>query len=240
MDIVVREGLAKLFLHLLNINEDWEQLPDCGNLKHFKKGKMIPASAENFYLLKSGIIRAVVTTAAGQDWTLLYQEKGCIFNELGALQGGIEQLYYLCQTDVSVYCFPGELLLSEEFYRRSPEKAINLITTLAVKEAISYAYTTDVACADAMGRVCQSLLALVNENQNKDVFSPDVTQSEIASMMGLHQTTVARAIKELRAKKIIGKFTKKRLEVLDREKLVQIARGGKQGEELLLGRVHDN
>lgn len=226
MDFVVRQGLAKLFLHLFEINGDWENLKECGNLKNYKKGTMIPAKADTFYLLKSGIIRAVVTTSEGQDWTLLFQEKGCIFNEMGALLGGLDQLYYFCQTDVSVYSFDGRILTEEKFYANNPDKVINLITTLAVKEAISYSYTTELAHADAMGRVCQSLLALVHENQNQSVFSPDVTQAEIASMMGLHQTTVARVIKELRAQKVIGKFTKKCLEVLDQDRLLYLAHGG--------------
>lgn len=231
MDFVKRQGVAKLFLHLLNMNSGWENLPECGCLKHFKKGKVLTGQADKFYLLQSGIIRAVVTTPQGQDWTLLFQERGCIFNEMNMFLDCPDKIYYLCQTDVSVYVFDGTLLKDPEFYRSHPGTAINLLTTLAVKEAIGYAYTTDIARADAMGRVCLALVALVRENDNKTEFSPETTQAEIASMMGLHQTTVARVVKELRAQNVIGKFTKKRLEVLDRDRLFSLAYGGRLAED---------
>lgn len=43
-------------------------------------------------------------------------------------------------------------------------------------------------------------------------------------MLGLHQTTVARLIRRLREEGVIGRFTKRELEVLDMERLRELAR----------------
>ena len=53
-----------------------------------------------------------------------------------------------------------------------------------------------------------------------------MSQSYVAAMMGLHQTTVARLIRRLREEGIIGRFTKRELQVLDRERLRRLAQHG--------------
>ena len=53
-----------------------------------------------------------------------------------------------------------------------------------------------------------------------------MSQSDVAAMMGLHQTTVARLIRRLREEGIIGRFTKRELQVLDRERLRRLAQHG--------------
>ena len=73
-----------------------------------------------------------------------------------------------------------------------------------------------------MCRLCDLLLQLSNTHQ------PDLckSQSDVAAMMGLHQTTVARLIRRLREEGIIGRFTKRELQVLDRERLRRLAQHG--------------
>lgn len=73
-----------------------------------------------------------------------------------------------------------------------------------------------------MCRLCDLLLQLSNPHQ------PDLrmSQSDVAAMMGLHQTTVARLIRRLREEGIIGRFTKWELQVLDRERLRRLAQHG--------------
>ena len=50
-----------------------------------------------------------------------------------------------------------------------------------------------------------------------------MSQSDAAAMLGLHQTTVARLIRRLREKGVIGRFTKSELQVLDVARLREMA-----------------
>lgn len=223
MNGVERPGVAKLFVNLFQINADWRQLEECGRLQCLPRGTTISNCSDTFFLLESGVVRKVVTSPQGQDWGVLLQQKGCLFNLTGALLGTSENVYFTCQTDVEVYGFDAALLQDTDFYRQHPEKIINLLTTFAVKEAIAHAYSSNICHASAKGRVCQSLLALLRENDHQSTFSPGTTQVEIAAMLGLHQTTVARAVKELRAEGVVGAFTKNRLEILNKERLIELA-----------------
>lgn len=156
-------------------------------------------------------------------------KKGCLFNEHAVLGSSIS-LSYTCQSPVHLRVFPAGILQDRAFYETHPRQVVNLLETLAIKEAICYSYMSDLSFSTARGRVCQALLALAKEHTGESVFAPELTQAEIASMMALHQTTVARVIKDLRAQNIIGAFTKKKLEILSYDKLVEI------GKELELPR----
>ena len=226
MDMTKEENESLLLLlRLASQNEEWNEAASPKGILKLRKGAILNAKRQMFYLIKSGIVKTVHPTPEGSEWTLLYQEAGCLLNEIGVLVGGLENFYYRCETDAELYTFDGSLLSCECFIRNNPSKVKNLIMTLARKDAIAYAYTSDLAYADAKGRVCQALMSLIYEHDWKISFSPEITQTDIAAMMGLHPVTVMRVIKELRHSGIIGKFNKKKIEILDKNALSQLAYG---------------
>lgn len=87
-----------------------------------------------------------------------------------------------------------------------------------MKESISYSYFSDLAYSSAKSKVCQAILALAKE-QGDTEFCPGITQAEIGAMMGLHQTSVARVINQLRQENVIGTFTKNKINIINIEKL---------------------
>jgi DNA-binding transcriptional regulator YhcF (GntR family) len=56
--------------------------------------------------------------------------------------------------------------------------------------------------------------------------------SKHATRIGVHQTTIARSVRILRENNIIGRFTKKELEILDQDRLSKIAEGKPTLDEL--------
>lgn len=215
-------SFANLFLRLSHINDKWNEFITRFSVLKYKKGRIIRTGAEHILFLEKGIIRASYITYTGLEWIFLFQKEGCLFNELSLLKA-VSKFQFTAHTDVSVKLIPIKLLQSDEFIRDFPELYINLIETLALKESINYSYFADLAFASSKSRVCQALLALFKDHESLE-FCPELTQTEIGQMMGLHQTTVARVIKELRKEKIIGVFTKKKLQILDIEKLREISK----------------
>jgi CRP/FNR family transcriptional regulator len=60
-----------------------------------------------------------------------------------------------------------------------------------------------------------------------------LSQTDVATMLGVHQTTIARTVRTLRRQGIIGRFTKRELQILDQERLAAIAEGRMElGEEV--------
>ncbi|SBW07183.1 hypothetical protein KL86DPRO_30012 [uncultured delta proteobacterium] len=57
------------------------------------------------------------------------------------------------------------------------------------------------------------------------VVTPSVTQEMASDLLGMHPVTMNRLLAALRAEGILGRFTKKKLEVLDFKRLVEYAEG---------------
>jgi len=216
-------SFAQLLLRLSDMNEVWAEVLGGFEQIQYKRGKILPSLTDRFYFLQEGTIRTSIMTVSGLEWIFLFQKQGCIFNELGVMKQGLN-LNYICQTDIKVKILPASFIQDASFIKKYPHLFINFLEMLALKEAICYSYTFDLAFASARGRICQALLSLVKEHEGEQVFSPEVTQAEIASMMALHQTTVARVVKQLRKEGIIGAFTKKKLEIFSLEKLEEFGR----------------
>ena len=58
--------------------------------------------------------------------------------------------------------------------------------------------------------------------------SLNMTQQELAALLGIHRTTLTRILCRLKALNIIEKYTKNDLHILDMEALDRLARGDKR------------
>ena len=116
MDMTKEENESLLLLlRLESQNEEWHEAASQKSILKLRKGAILNAKRQMFYLIKSGIVKTVHPTPEGSEWTLLYQEAGCLLNEIGVLVGGLENFYYRCETDAELYTFDGSLLSCECF-----------------------------------------------------------------------------------------------------------------------------
>ena len=159
----------------------------------------------------------------GEEYGKLILGEGCLFNETPALAGTSWYTVFFCCLDAAeIWRFDASLLEDEAFLASHPHLAINLMRSIARKASIFFFHLARTHSTTSMCRLCDLLLQLSNPHQ------PDLcmSQSDVAAMMGLHQTTVARLIRRLREEGIIGRFTKRELQVLDRERLRRLAQHG--------------
>lgn len=209
---------AHLSLSLADLNIAWREILEQFETISYKRGKIIHSNSLQIYFLEEGTIKAICSSSMGIEWILFFQQQGCIFNELGFF-GDRSVMNYQCHTDVKLRIIPASFINNQKFTKVYPHLMLDLLKTLAVKESICYSYVSDLAFASARGRVCQALLSLAKDHKNKQTFIPELSQTDISMMMGLHQTSVARVVKQLRQEGIIGAYTKKKLEILDYKKL---------------------
>ncbi len=214
----MNEGFARLSLCLTNVGQKFSELLEKSEEYSYSKGKVITPNPDKLYFITKGTVQLTCTTASGLEWILLFLQQGCIFNEYGILNEN-SIMNYRCQSDVTVRGIPTSYIFSEEFSQNYPHLILVLLKVLTIKEAIYYSYVSDLAFASAKGRVCQALLSLLKDECEQQCIIPNISQAEIATMMGLHQTSLARVVKQLRQEGIIGSFTKKKLEIFSYEKL---------------------
>ena len=86
----------------------------------------------------------------------------------------------------------------------------------------------DASLVGTMGHVCRVFQEMSQKYGGRPRFSPDMTQQELAALLGIHRTTLTRILCRLKALNIIEKYTKNDLHILDMEALDRLARGDKR------------
>lgn len=209
---------------LEGINAPWGEVLHLAVRSSYPKGhKTLGSCLQGFYYIASGRVRLSYLNEDGEEYGKLILGEGCLFNETPALAGTSWYTVFFCCLDAAeIWRFDASLLEDEAFLASHPHLAINLMRSIARKASIFFFHLARTHSTTSMCRLCDLLLQLSNPHQ------PDLcmSQSDVAAMMGLHQTTVARLIRRLREEGIIDRFTKWELQVLDRERLRRLAQHG--------------
>lgn len=205
-------------LFLEEINSPWREILHKGRKHVFPKGHREVCGGEQFYLIISGLVRLDFMGRVSSSGASLYMGPGCLFNEIPALQAArTSQVGFFCTMPTEAWAFNADLLYDEEFISEYPRLIGNLMQSLAEKTSELFLYLMYARGASSLSRICATLLHLTNNERLK------MAQCEMAMMLGLHPTTVARHMRHLREEGIIGTFTKNRLEVLDLPALQKLA-----------------
>lgn len=207
-------------IQLSNSNLPWREVLHMGTRFVFPKNHCEPGEKiRGFYFITKGRVRLTYMGAGGKEKCALYMGKNCIFNEIPALGGEpLITAAFLCLEEVEAWRFDGALLSDLDFIARYPLQVSNLLQSIAQKSGIFFLQSSEKTFTSSMQQLCALLLEL---HDNKDLH---LSQSDVAALMGLHLTTVARLVRNLRDQGIVGKFTKHIFEVLDVERLQELAR----------------
>lgn len=185
--------------------------------KHVQPG--IPG--ENFYFIRKGTVRLAYTSLSGQERIVLIIGPDSIFNEIPALKSQVTPgVGFQCIEWVEAWRFPASLLTDTGFISAYPHLISNLLQSIAMKSELLFSHATEGIFSSTTQKLCQIL-----QSVNQDSQQSGLSQTEVANLLGVHQTTIARSVRTLREQGIIGKFTKKELQILNRERLAAIAQG---------------
>lgn len=207
-------------IQLSNSNMPWREVLHMGTRFLFPKNHCEPGEkVRGFYFITKGRVRLSYMEEGGKEKCALYMGKNCIFNEIPALGGKpLMSASFLCMEEVEAWRFDGALLSNVDFISNYPLQISNLLHSIAQKSGIFFVQSSEKTFSSSMQQLCTLLLEL---HDNKDLF---LSQSDFAALMGLHLTTVARLVRTLRDDGIVGRFTKHTFEVLDIDRLRQLAK----------------
>lgn len=210
--------IQKIQLNFLN--KPWREVLHLGTRHLFPKHHCEPGEkVRGFYFIAKGRVRLTYLGESGKEKCALYMGKDCIFNEIPVLGGsGPLCASFFCLEEVEAWSFKAELLSNNSFIIQYPELIANLLHSMAQKAGIFFSQSSEKAFSTSKHQLCTVLLELHANTQLC------LSQSDVASLLGVHLTTVARLIRSLRDQKIIGRFTKTSFEVLDIERLRLLAK----------------
>lgn len=209
---------------LSGINKVWDILLAKGKKKSFPKGSLIGGYNDMFGYLYQGKIRLSAITAQGKERIALYMENGCICTEINAFYDyhNMYSAEFLAVTPCTIYFFPIEMLSDVEFTKQYPELVTNLVQSLSYKAGAFFAQLSEKTELTLTSQFCRFLYRQYLEAGNT-TFKFGFSQIELALMFNIHRNTLCRVLSDLRSEGIIGKCTKNCLEIIDLQRLEELA-----------------
>ncbi len=211
---------------LKEVNAIWRKILHLGRESEVAANTVLPKSnLKYFSFLDSGRIRLESFNMHGGIRFIKFFDSGCIIGETAAFQASdIISCSLVTLEPCTIFHFDAELLKDENFIKEYPELIINLLDSLTLKLTNSYEVVSDSSIPKPKQAICRFLDSLADK-KDENSFYPGLTQDDIAFTLGYHRSTVCKMLKELRKEEILGKFDHKQLEIFNKEKLQQYAKG---------------
>lgn len=213
--------------HVLSgLNKEWEKFLHLGVKKNVPKGTVVDSyNADTFGYLYKGQLSLSSVSWEGKTRVVFYLEDGCICleNKLFHQYSDIYMPEFVATKDCVLYLFPKELLTSIEFAKENPELILSALRSEAIKAGSFYVQLSEKTAMDSISLIARILMRQYLK-VNKTTFKLGFSQTELSLMLNIHRNTLCRNIRELREAGIIGKCTKNCLEIIDLQRLEELAK----------------
>lgn len=208
-----------------DLNRVWEKVLHLGVKVCYPKNTIIPhGQISGMYYLLNGAVSISYSTVAGRERLALSIGPGCLFNEARTTSRYEPGGRFTCTLDSVLYRFPENILSDADFICTHPDLVANVIQSMGLKMLIHYSFLTDMGIGSPETLLCRFILSLSRKNSGARSFAAEMTQQEIADLLGVHRTTLARAVRQIKQKGIIDMFTRREVRIGNYDLLVRIAR----------------
>ena len=167
-------------------------------------------AGDALYVVESGRIRIFLPAEGGEELTIDVLGPGDVFGEMALLDGQPRSASAITLEDSTLYT-----LGREEFQRQlaaSPTLAGALLEYMSRRVRHVMEYTETLAFLDVYGRVARVLLDMAERygvQENGLVINLDLTQAELATMVGATRERINRALAAFRSQGLIETRGKK-------------------------------
>lgn len=209
-----------------DLNRCWEQLLHFARRHVYAKHAIIPHQQGNsFYYLSDGLVGIFYTASCGRERLTLRVKPGCIFNEARPLSGLAPEGHFVCMQPSVVWHFPEHLLGDPDFISGHAEQISNLLRSMGTKILTHYIFLAEMGTGSHETHLCRFIQAFMRGSRQRNI-PCNMTQEEVASLLGIHRTTLARLVRRLKKRGVISSFTARNITIEDPEELDMIANGG--------------
>ena len=205
------------------LNAPWREIIHLGERKLLPKHHELGNTGdETFFFLNRGSLRLSCVAEDGQERVVMIMEEGVLFGEITFMHKSSVHFHSLrTLSECEVFIFPNTLLDDVDFCRQYPLLILNLVRSLGVKAGAFFSQIYDSNLLDTRGQICRMLSHIWREQGEAAAVNPDLSQIDVANILGIHRSSVCRVIRELRDEGVIGRFSKTRLEVLQPQALME-------------------
>lgn len=213
---------------LTDINTVWEQFLHLGVPVSFPVRSFISASgapssesASGMYYIRRGRVRLSSLNISGQEKVMLYMGRGVLFNEIPMLQFSHDYVF-TCMEDTETV-FLSKKLLTDKFIKEYPPLFLNLLESMSKKSQNFYSQLSALRSFSSFANVCRTLYSMHLFQRVRGNIVPQLTQQELAAFLGIHRSSLHKALTRLKEEGTIGPYSRKHLALLDEKALYEHA-----------------
>ena len=212
--------------------------PSWGEFTHLAKRMVIPKGslildmnvpAKGIFYVRKGQIDTVLCTLDGPEKVLYSIGEGSLFGQACCFSSGENgETTVWARTDCVLYHFTKETV-EGTIAKDHPRLLLEMISLLGHIVRMHGVWHKDSLSLDYFERVCRILVYYIRWKRENPfqalqtgkgfIISADLTQNDVARLLGVHRVTVAKAVGRLKDMGIILNFTKKELHIIDFKRL---------------------
>ncbi len=203
---------------LTDLNLPWERVLHLGVPVTFVPRQVITVSAatasSGFYYIRKGRVRLSYIAPNGQEKVLFYLGKGTLFAEIPIMVISADCIF-TCMDEVAAVLFKKKEVTSLQFAKEHPELMLNWIESSCIKSGNFFNQLCNSGLFDAFGNVCRLLYSMALHSPDPRRLVPQLSQQELASMLGIHRGSLHKALTRLKKENVIGDYSKRELRIYD-------------------------
>jgi CRP/FNR family transcriptional regulator len=162
------------------------------------------------YVVQDGWLKSVMIAASGREQVIRVVGPGDVFNELGVLAGGLNQITVQALEPATLWIIPQNVLL--ELMRRDPGLCQAIVRNLTQRIQHLMKLVEDLSLRPVEGRLARILLEAAQEGViNRRRWS---TQAEMAARLGTVPDVLNRALRSLVEEGVI-RLERQQIVILD-------------------------
>lgn len=206
-------------------NEIWQTITHLGQKLFFPAGTVVRHNQyRGIFYIQSGRVCLSYFSSTGKEVKALYYNKNTIFNEARTFSALNPACTFVCVEDSELYFFEKSIFKDVHFILSHPQVVQNLLSTMGEKILLHYYALTSLRADTDIIHLSKFILQLYHENGGRPHFRMAYSQQDIADILGVHRTTVARAIRKLREDGILGRMSRYEVAINNVARLKEIAR----------------
>lgn len=217
-------------LILVNLNTPWQRVFPLGTQFCFPAKKVISTNPDDplldgMYYITRGRVRLSNISPNGSEKILFYLGEGTLFNEIPMLTS-FQNSVFTAVEQTQVCFWTRKDLLSTSFTQKYPDLIGNLLQSLSLKATNFHNQLCSQGLFTSFINVCRALYSMHLYQRKDDRIIPYLTQHELAAILGIHRSSLHKALSRLKDEGIIESYSKKELKITDTEALLCYAESG--------------
>jgi CRP/FNR family transcriptional regulator len=196
--------------------------------KTFKRGQTIFAEGNEgigFYIILSGKVKIFKLSVEGKEQILHIMESDEPFGEAAVFAGENYPASAQALVETKVFLFPRQSFV--DLISKNPLLALNMLAFLSRRLRKLASLVEDLSLKAVPGRLAAYILYLSDRNAKADILELDISKNQLASLLGTIPETLSRILKRMDKDKLI-KTSSRRIHILDRQGLIELAYGKKR------------